>query len=177
MGKPTKSTESAHPKDSTTTALKPPRLSARRVKPPSRPADAHARRSEEPRNARRERCSVSPDQRPSAELDLPKPETALKPTRLTVSAHPKASTKTALKPIKLTESAHPKDSPKTALKPTRLTESAQETDSTTTALKPTKLTESAHQTDSTTTALKPIRLTESAHPKASLKELDALARK
>merc|ERR1712167_396982 len=176
MGKPTKSTESAHPKDSTTTALKPtgltesahpkaslkeldalarklprtepPRLSARRVKPPSRPADAHARRSEEPRNARRERCSVSPDQRPSAELDLPKPETALKPTRLTESAHPKASTKTALKPIKLTESAHPKDSPKTALKPTRLTESAQETDSTTTALKPTKLTESAHQTDS-----------------------------
>merc|ERR1712167_216020 len=153
MGKPTKSTESAHPKDSTTTALKPPRLSARRVKPPSRPADAHSRRSERPRNARRERCSVSPERPHSAELDLPKPETALMPTRLT-------------------ESAQETDSLKTAPKPTRLTESAQETDSPKTALKPTRLTESAHPKDSTNTALKPIRLTESAHPKASLKELD-----
>merc|ERR1712167_322962 len=134
--KPIRLTESAHQTDSTTTALKPirlmesaqetdspkepdalarksprtepPRLSARRVKPPSRPADAHARRLEEPRNARRERCSVSPDQRPSAELDLLKPdtETALKPTRLTESAHHTDSTTTALKPTKLTESAH-----------------------------------------------------------------------
>merc|ERR1712083_667687 len=43
-----------------------PRLSARRVRSSSQlDADAPARRSERPRNARRERCSVSPERPPS----------------------------------------------------------------------------------------------------------------